>query len=451
MSPTGRREGRWSTGGLALAACALVLVSEPLQPAAGPRAAAGPGQKPAHLWVLTEPDSVIEYDPATFAARRTLKIPRRLFDHPEYLSVNASGQMIFLPPAGMQWQSSDSASSGNRAWFWDGQRANEWPIELPASGEQDPEAPPLRQTVRQWMLSADGASLFWFENTFEYRHENAAADSGPRSSVRASARVWQTDLHGGQRHEIAALPVSGWCRCETGACSETCPEWEFWGPDGIVDDVFFASRLTPGQLQTTYHESLRYRREGSTWQRSALPRAVERFLCASARGEALITAVLDGGCCGWENEGSDQLLLVEAGKVSVLYDEFARYGNRDYDVSIFPSYARVAPGGSMVAYTLASTAAARDPIRLSSSGTGNAAELARVRSAVTGLPAVEILNLRNPPGPIAVIPRAGLAGWLNDRELLVAREGALVVSDPHGNTRKATNIRLRTASDAFLR
>src|SRR3972149_1841068 len=57
-------------------------------------------QSPKRLWVLQEPDRIVEYDIKTFAARRTLTTPRRLLAHPEYLSVNATGQMMFLPPKG---------------------------------------------------------------------------------------------------------------------------------------------------------------------------------------------------------------------------------------------------------------------------------------------------------------------------------------------------------------
>jgi hypothetical protein len=81
----------------------------------------------------------------------------------------------------------------------------------------------------------------------------------------------------------------------------------------------------------------------------------------------------------------------------------------------------------------------------------SALALTRLRAALPGLPAVEILELGSPSLPPAVIPRAGLVGWLTDRELLVAREGVLTVCDLGGNTGRATSIRVRSAADAFLR
>jgi len=63
-----------------------------------------------------------------------------------------------------------------------------------------------------------------------------------------------------------------------------------------------------------------------------------------------VTAVPDAGCCGWENERSDRLLLVRDDKVSVLYDGYDRYDNRDYDVSFYVKDARLADDGGTIAY-----------------------------------------------------------------------------------------------------
>ena len=436
---------------LAAAACILVFVPESLIPAAVPRSPAGQDQAPSRLWVLAEPDAIVEYDVATFAAARALKIPRRLFEHPEYLSVSARGQMLYVPAPGTHGDGGHGSAADDRVWFWDGQRAREWTPAEPGSRGLRPQDPPTTEAVRQWFLSATGDSLFLFENRFEYRAEGATAGSEPQRSVRASARVWRTDLAGGQREEAVSVSSSGWCRCETGACPETCPEWEFWAPDGVVGDFFLSTRITPGQLQTTYHESLVWRRSGSAWSATPLSEPVERFLAASRQGDALIVAVPDGGCCGWDNEGSDQLRLLQHGKVLTLYDEFARYHNRNYDVSIYPADARLAPGGSMVAYTLVSTSPVGGRIRLSSEGKDDPDALERVRTARAALPAVEVVDLGSVPPPATIVARARLVGWLTERELLVVRDGLLTACDRRGRATAVTPIRVRSAADAFLR
>jgi len=90
---------------------------------------AADAQSPKVLWVIQEPDEIVEYDVTTFAARRTLKVPLRLAEHPEFLSINAKGQMVFLPPKGAQWGSGEMASAAGRMWFWDGRQARESKLE----------------------------------------------------------------------------------------------------------------------------------------------------------------------------------------------------------------------------------------------------------------------------------------------------------------------------------
>jgi hypothetical protein len=404
-------------------------------------------QSPKQLWVLQEPDQIVEYDIITFAARRTLTVPRRLLEHPEYLSINATGQMVFLPPKGTQWEGGEMATAGDRVWFWDGHQAKEWKLEGPKTPGGSAGKPTVTETALQWFLSAGGGSLFWFENRFE----KIVDGPGLERSVRSTARVWRTDLAGGRPETTTTLSSPGWCLCTTGTCSESCPEWSFWAPDGVVDDFFLLTRVTPGQIGSTYHESLLYQRSGRRWAVKKLPQPIERPLTASKKGEVLVAAVPDGGCCGWENEGNDQTLFLRNGKASVLYDEADRYGNRNYDVSFYTADARLAASNAMLAHTIVSTARTDSDIRLSPDGKENAEELARVRKAIADLPAVEIVQLGIPPRSAAIIRHAALVGWVSDRELLVAQDGRLAVYDTRGSKRKETAIRVRSAADAFLR
>ena len=404
-------------------------------------------QSPKQLWVLQEPNQIVEYDVTTFVVRRTMRVPRRLVEHPEYLSINAKGQMVFLPLKGAQWAGGEMASAGDRMWFWDGHQARERKLEGTKTRGDKAGKPTVTETAPEWFLSGGGEFLFWFETRFE----KITDEFGVERSARFTSEVSRTDLAGGKLETIASLSSAGWCECATGACSETCPEWEFWAPDGVVGDFFLLTRVTPGQLESTYHESFLYQRSGRTWQPKKLSQAIQKPLAASEKGEILVAAVPDGGCCGWDNEGNDQTLLLRNGNVDVLYDEEARYHNRNYDVSFYTADARLAAGNAMLAYTVVSTAPIGSPIRLSSDGKENAEELARVRKAIGELPAVEVVQLGTPPRSATVIPRAGLVGWVNDRELLVAQDGQLTVYDIRGSKRKQSTIRVRNAADAFLR
>ncbi|MBU0735958.1 MAG: hypothetical protein KJ573_00085 [Proteobacteria bacterium] len=400
------------------------------------------------LWVLQEPDEIVEFDVSTFEARRRLKVPHPLLQHPEYLIINAKGQMVFFPPNGVTWGSGQMGSAAGRIWFWDGHTAMESKLEGAKIRGGCPGEPTVTETVLQRFLSAGGDSLFWFENRFE----KVMGESGQERSLFSNLRVWRTDLDGDRLEIITGLSSPEWCRCQTGVCSETCPAWDFWAPDGVVDDFFLLTRVTPGQLQATYHESLLYQFLGRTWQVKKLPQPIEKPLTASEKGDVLVVAVPDGGCCGWDNDSSDQMLLLRNGKVSVLYDEYGRYGNRNYDVSFYPADARLAAGDEMLAYTIVSTARTGGEIRLSSEGKENAEELARVRKTVAELPAVEVVKLGIQPRPITIIRHAELVGWMNDHAILVAQKnGHLTVYDIRGSKRQETTIRVRNAADAFLR
>ncbi|HEY3064448.1 MAG TPA: hypothetical protein VGL09_01570 [Methylomirabilota bacterium] len=403
-------------------------------------------EAPKQLWVLQDPDRIIEYDPTTFVTRRTLTVPRRLLEHPEFLSVNARSQMLFVPPRGAEWTTGELVTARDRAWFWDGQQAKEWKLEGAKARSGGPRAT-VTESAREWFLSAGGESVVWFETTFE----KVVEDGGGEREVRSTARVWRTDLGAGSPHRIAELPAPGWCRCETGVCSETCPEWSLWAPDGVVGDFFVVTRVTQGQTESRYHESLLYQRAGTTWAQKKVIQPLAKPLTGAEKGEVLVAAVPDGGCCGWENEGNDQTVLFRSGKAIVVYDEWQRYDNRNYDVSFYTADARLAPAARRLAYTIVATAGASGEIRVSSDGKEDPAELARLRKAIAALPAVEVVEPATSPRPLATISRAALVGWLSDTEILVAQEGRLVVFDIRGQRRKETTIRVRTAADAFLR
>jgi len=47
------------------------------------------------LWVLRSTGEMVEYDPATFAVKQTVKIPADAAQSPANVSVNRLGQMLF--------------------------------------------------------------------------------------------------------------------------------------------------------------------------------------------------------------------------------------------------------------------------------------------------------------------------------------------------------------------
>lgn len=388
------------------------------------------------VWVVQAPNRIVEYDASSFVARSTVVVPPRVFEHPEYLRINGRGQMLFTGEPGVQFATGDLASTATRVWVWDGSAAHEFPR------EDEPD------TTRAWFLSASGDALYAFENRFAINRDK----DGIEQSQRASARLWRTDLAGGRRDvvmELAALPS---CICETGTCSESCPEWAPWAPLGIVDRFLLLTKYVSGQLQSTFQTTTIYRHDGQAWRPAMLPRPIEVPLDASDDGATLLAAIPDSGCCGWINASSDQLLVLRGGTAATLFDEFTRFGNQDYDVSIVASVARLSPYLARVAYTLvADGPPAGEEIRLSDSGKQNPAELAGIHKAMAILPAVEIVRLEAPTHTPVVIPHASLAGWLDGDRVLVVQEARLAVYSAASGAKVHDTVIAASASTTWLR
>jgi len=393
-------------------------------------------QAPAsHLiFVLEVPNTIVEYDVSTFAVVRTVPVPPRIAERPDYLRVNASGQMIFTGEAGMEFTTGDLATAATRVWAWDGREAHEFPR------EDD------RDTAREWFLSPATDTLYALENRFAITRDQ----DGHEESQRASARLLRADLTGRRRQVVMGPPQLAPCTCETGTCSESCAQWDAWAPGGVIDRFLVLTKFIPGQLQTDYQQSTIYRRAGQPWRPATLPRALETPLDASPDGLTLLAAVPDAGCCGWINGSSNQLLVIRNGRTTILFDEVSRFGNEDYEVSFVAMTARLSPDGARAAYTVAADAPPPgEGIRLSDSGKDNPQELARIRQVMTMLPSVEVVGLVNPTKPVT-ITHAELVGWIDDGQLLVVQEGHLAVYSPSGDRLKRTAIAAK-ANAAWLR
>src|ERR1035437_5100849 len=88
----------------------LLLLTAPLR---------GQGKR---LWVLRAPGEMAEYDPATFAAKQTVKVPAEAVQSPENISVNRLGQILFETPVSLPL-SEDDGKSAHKIWFWNGHSA----------------------------------------------------------------------------------------------------------------------------------------------------------------------------------------------------------------------------------------------------------------------------------------------------------------------------------------
>jgi hypothetical protein len=395
------------------------------------------------IWVLKEPDSAVEYDPATFAAKQTQKVPEDVLKAARILQINAKGQMLFAPNT--DDPSPDVGKNGERFWFWDGQAATMLGREIIRVSTPSGSNQKVSESSPWPFLSTDGLHLFWFTNEF-----HKLIRDNMELSVTTTFHSWQSALTGRDKADVVSIDLPD-CRCTTGACSETCPEVRFWIPDGGVDDYFMLTRVVQGTTETKYVSSSLYLQSGGTWVPTELKQPVQRVLDSAEHGAVILSAILDTGCCGWENQSDDQTVLLSYGKSVVVFDEREQFKNPDYDVSFFTENAKLSPDQSSVAMTIEASSKSNQPIQLSEQGQGDAAESQRIRKALTELPVVQVVTATEPVKRTVYLPHAVFVGWLNEKEILLVENKVLVAYNVAAGTRRKSTVRVDDPAYAFVR
>jgi hypothetical protein len=176
-----------------------------------------------------------------------------------------------------------------------------------------------------------------------------------------------------------------------------------------------------------------------------------RRVLDAANAGAILDAVPDTACCGWENQSDDQTVLRLHGKTLIVFDELEAYKNPDYDVSFYTENGKLSPGVSSVALTIVATAQPNTAIQLAEQGQANPEESQRIRKALVDLPAVEVKSVEDSPRRIAFLPHAELVGWISDKEILIVEGRVLVAYDVATGARRKSSIRVEDVGRVFLR
>lgn len=398
----------------------------------------------ARLWVLRAPGEMVEYDPATFAVRQTVKVPAEAVQSPRGLSVNRMGQMLFSPAIALPLDAAD-VESPHKSWFWNGHAASSIDLGVKQEKAATGSNQAITESAPVPYLSADGAHLFWFANQAR-RLQREDVDL----SVGADWQGWQTDLSGAGHEDLVTTKIPE-CRCATGTCEESCPLGVAWAPEGGVSNFFLMTEVVEAKDGPAYRASFLYRKDGGKWTATKLENPLPRVLDGASGGDVIVVAIPDTGCCGWVNQSNDQTVVLKAGKAQTLFDEQATYKNPDYDVSFFTSNAKLSPDSSAVAVTITATATANQPIQISESGQANPEESKQIRKALADLPAVEVKSVDDAGKRIAFLPHAMLVGWISEKELLIVEDHVLVAYNVGTGARRKSSVRVQDAGKVFLR
>ncbi len=400
------------------------------------------------LWVLRAPGEAVEYNPATFAAMRPVKVPAEAVASPQKFSVNRLGQMLFAAPATLPLAEGDLATEG-KAWFWDGHAAITLPLGGTRSAATTGSNLAITESAPVPFLSEDGKHLYWSANQARRLQRD-----GVDLSTKTTWSILQTDLAGGARQDLASVALPD-CSCPTGGCEESCPYGVPWVPDDGVSKFFLLNQVVAAQDQSIYKVSSVYEESAGKWSARLLDPPLRQVLDAVNAGE-ILEAIPDTGCCGWANQSDDQTLLRLDGQSVTVFDERSEYKNPDYDVSFYTQNGKLSPDRTMVALTIVATAKANAPIQLAQEGQANPEESQRIRKALLDLPAVVVKSAEaksgdSSPRRIAFLPHATLVGWISAKEILVVEGNLLVAYDVASGARQKSSIYVEGSAHVFLR
>ena len=396
------------------------------------------------LWVLRSPGEMVEYDPATFSAKQTVKVPAEAASSPQNFSVNHLGQMLFAAPVSLPLTEGDLAPE-QKVWFWDGHAATTLTREVSRTTATVGSNLAITESAAVPFLSADGTRLDWFSNQARRLQRD-----GVDLSTKTTWLSWQTDLAGGRPSGLGFDRRSPSAPARPEAVKKPAPTEKCGFPTMAVGKFFLLTQFVSGKTQPLYKATSLYEENAGKWAANPINPPLRRVLDA-ANAATILEATPDTACCGWQNQSDDQTLLHLHGKTLIVFDEQATYKNSDYDVSFYTENGKLSPDLASVAFTIVATSQPNTPIQMSEQGQASPEESQRIRKALLDLPAVEVKSTEDVPRRLAFLPHATLVGWISDREILIVEGHLLVAYNIPKGTRRKSTIRVDDAAHLFLR
>ena len=238
--------------------------------------------------------------------------------------------------------------------------------------------------------------------------------------------------------------------CSTGVCEETCPIGHMTIFNNIIQQIIAVEHFIPGQLGSEIVGTTYYERYDNNWivkNKNDIP------------NHLFVDIIEDAGCCGWENESSNQLRVHNGKQNFIIYDEFSHFKNRDYDISFYVSDAELSLDKKRIAYTIKPCCNPFQRIRFSSHifdmSRGkeyvNLEDQKKIQSVLDTLPLVEVSTIHESPRILATIKNAVLSGWMDNDRLLLIKDSKLAIFHLSTKEIQTFSIPVESPHQVFLR
>lgn len=400
------------------------------------------------LFVLDDTGGVLkEYDIKDFRIKQTLQIPKDMYfkTKPEHLrdnlEISESGRILYL----YNDMQRDGETLIKRLWYWDGKKEHRAEVSYKTHCPPSKDRCDVDEYLSEPFLDADDAVFYWAKEIKRFRYSPHA---DYREYVKLDVELYKVCFRAGKLDEelIARIPFKE-CYCATGACEETCPTSHFLIPEGGVKDLIEVEHFVIGQLGSSVEGHTYFEKKGGKWVKTGEEKKMEK---------PFMQIIYDCGCCSWTNDSSDMLLLIDGKKQKVIYDEWERFNNRNYDISFYISGTELSPDFKNVAYSIEPDEWAMNyyksngTFHLSADGKENTYELEKIMAILKDLPLVEIISVDEDTINLTV-NKAELVGWIDKDKLLILKDNRLVSFDIPTRQFTELQISVKSIRQVYLR
>ena len=398
-----------------------------------------------------ETGMVTEYNPVNLRPENQIKIPGyngyQKHEGPAYqfrsptkdLLVNRSGHILYYEDRVKHRQVAGRKLNVRQLCYWNGKKWHHAEVSYP-EGIYLISAPFLdeKEDVFYWYVNAGVESLMTSNSTH------------PSLYINNDFELYRFYFRDTLVQERIIKLVFDECLCSTGACEETCPIGRMAIFNNIVQQIISVEHFISGQLRSEIIGTTFYERYGNKW--------IEKNK-VEIQNHLFLKIIEDGGCCGWQNESSDRLLAYNGKQKFILYDEFSRFNNRNFDISFYVFNAEFSLDKKRVAYTIKPCCKPFDTIRFSSDvfdkSRGkeyvNLEDQKKIQSVLDTLPMVEVSTMDASPEVSASIKNAVLSGWMDNDRLLLIKDNKLAVFRLSSKDVQVFSIPVESPHQVYLR
>jgi hypothetical protein len=143
----------------------------------------------------------------------------------------------------------------------------------------------------------------------------------------------------------------------------------------------------------------------------------------------------------------------------IIYDEFSRFKNQNYDISFYVSNAELSLDKKRVAYTIKPCCKPFQRIRFSSRVLDkhrgkeyvNLEDQKKIQSVLDTVPLVEVSSIHEFPERLATLKNAVLSGWLDNDRLLVIKDNKLAIFRLSNRDIQMFSIPVESPDQVYLR